>query len=134
MADVKKWPKFTGEKAEKVRALFLAGESMNLDYFATFFADDVLYQFSNSVLHGIEAMKGPSIDFLKYVEGVHHHIKNIWDIGDEKAVVEMDVTYIRHDGKIFTLPVCDIVRFKGDKVQELLIFMDVSPVYTTPMG
>jgi len=132
MTNVKKWPKFSGEKVEILKRLFLAGESMNLDDFVQFFTDDALYQSGNSpIVYGPEGIREPSLDFLKKVEGLHHHIKNIWDIEDNGMLVEMEVTYIRHNGQVFTLPCCDIIRFKGDKVQEMRIFMDISPVMNT---
>jgi len=130
---IKKWPKLSGEKVEIIKQLFLAGESMDLDNFVQYFTDDALYQFGNNpVVYGMEGIKGASVEFLKKVEGIHHHLKNIWEVGDNEMVVEMEVTYIRHDGKVFTLPCCDIIRLKGDKLQQMLIFMDISPVMTTP--
>jgi ketosteroid isomerase-like protein len=133
MTEVKKWPRFSGEKVEIVKKLFLAGESINLDNFVKFFTDDAVYQFGNNpIAYGPEGIRGPSVEFLKKVEGLHHHIKTIWDVGENELVLELEVTYIRHDGKVFTLPCSDIIRFKGDKIQEMLIFMDISPVFSTP--
>jgi ketosteroid isomerase-like protein len=133
MSAIEKWPKFSGEKVEILKSLFLAGESMNVENFVKFFTDDASYQFSNfPIAYGSEGIKESSTDFLKKVEGVHHHIKKMWEMGENEMVVEMEVTYIRHDGKVFTLPCSDIIRFKGDKIQEMLIFMDISPVYATP--
>jgi ketosteroid isomerase-like protein len=51
---------------------------------------------------------------------------------DGSAVCELQTTYVRHDGEVFTLPCSDIIRFKDDKIRELLIYMDISPVYNTP--
>jgi len=133
MTEIKKWPKLSGEKAEILKRLFLAGESMNLDNFVKFFTDDAVYQFSNfPVVYGPQGIREASTDFLKKVEGLHHHIKNIWELEDDSALCELQTTYIRHDGKVFTLPCSDIIRFQGDKIQELLIYMDISPVYNTP--
>jgi hypothetical protein len=42
----------------------------------------------------------------------------------------MEVTYINHNGQVFTLPCCDIIRFEGDKVKELKIFMDINPLFS----
>ncbi len=133
MSSIKKWSKFSGEKAEILKSLFLTGESMNLDNFVKFFTDDAIYRFGNNpIAYGPEGIKKTSVSFLEKVEGLHHHIKNIWEVGDNEMIVEMEVTYIRHDGMVFTLPCSDIIRFKGNKLQEMLIFMDISPVYTTP--
>ncbi len=133
MSIVKKWPNFSGEKVEVLKRLFLAGESMDLDNFVTFFTEDALYYFGNGpAVYGPEGIKGPSLDFLKKVEGIHHHLKQILEIEENTLVVEMEVTYIRHDGKVFTLPCCDIIRLRGDKVSSMQIFMDISPVFNTP--
>ena len=133
MAEIKKWPRFSEKKANILKQMFLAGESMNVDNFVKFFTDDATYQFSNNpTVYGPEGIKSSSVDFLKKVEGIHHHLMNIWEVGDNEMVVDMEVTYIRHDGKVFTLPCCDIIRLKGNKVQELYIYMDISPVFTTP--
>ncbi|BAZ50413.1 hypothetical protein NIES4103_30290 [Nostoc sp. NIES-4103] len=133
MTDIKKWPTLSGEKVDILKQVFLAGESMNIDNFVKFFSDDAAYRFGNSpIVFGHEGIKQSSIDFLKKVEGIHHHIKNIWKIKDHEIVVELEVTYIRYDGKVFTLPCCDIIRFQDKKVRKMLIFMDISPVYKTP--
>lgn len=133
MSAIKKWPNFSGEeKVEILKQLFLAGESMNVENFVQFFTNDALYQFSNfPIVKGPQGIKESSVDFLKKVEGVHHHLKNMWEVGENEMVVNMDVTYIRHDGQVFTLPCCDFIKFKGDKIQEMLIFMDISPVLNT---
>jgi ketosteroid isomerase-like protein len=133
MTDIKKWPTISGEKVDILKQVFLAGESMNIDNFVNFFSDDALYRFGNSpIVFGHEGIKQSSIDFLQKVEGIHHHINDIWKIKENEIVVELEVTYIRYDGKVFTLPCCDIIRFQDNKVQEMLIFMDISPVYQTP--
>lgn len=133
MQDIKKWPTLSGQKVDILKQVFLAGESMNIDNFVKFFSNDAVYRFGNPpVVFGHEGIKQSSIDFLKKVEGLHHHIKNIWEIQNDEIVVELEVTYIRYDGKVFTLPCCDIIRFQDNKIKEMLIFMDISPVYKTP--
>lgn len=131
MTRITKWPAFSGRKAEILKSVFLAGESMNLDNFVQCFTDDAVYQFSNfPIAYGPEGIRESSADFLKQVEGVHHHFKDTWEMQDGSVICEMENTYIRHDGKVITLPCSDVIRLKGDKVQEMLIFMDISPVYT----
>jgi ketosteroid isomerase-like protein len=133
MVAIKKWPKLSGEKVEILKRLFVAGESMNLDNFVEFFTDDAVYQFSNfPVVYGPQGIRAASLAFLQKVEGLHHHIENVWEMEDGSAVCELQTTYVRHDGAVFTLPCSDIIRFKDDKIQELLIYMDISPVYNTP--
>jgi len=133
MTEMKKWPKFSGEKIDIVKSLLQTGESMNLDNFIAFFTDNALYQFSNfPVVYGPEGIREASLDFLKKVEGLHHHIKDMWETEDGTIICEMDISYIRYDGKVFTLPCNDFIRLRGDKIQELYIYMDIRPVFETP--
>ncbi len=122
--------RFSGKLIDIVKRMFKAGESMNVENFVKFYTDDALYQFSNfPVVYGPQGIRDASVDFLKKVEQVYHHMKNMWEVEDDTVIAEMEVTYIRYDGKVFTLPCCDTIRFKGDKVQELRIYMDISPVF-----
>lgn len=121
-----------GPKSEIVRQMFLAGESMNVENFVKFYTEDAHYQFSNyPVAYGPQGIRDTSVGFLNTVAKVYHHITKMWEQGDT-VICEMEVTYIRHDGKVFRLPCCDTIVFRGDKVQELRIFMDISPVFNTP--
>ncbi|OUL18130.1 hypothetical protein BV378_37395 [Nostoc sp. RF31YmG] len=116
-------------KSEIVRRMFQVGESMNVENFVKFYTEDALYQFSNfPVVYGPQGIRESSVDFLATVAKVYHHIKNMWEVGDT-VICEMDVTYIRHDGKVFTLPCCDTIVFKGEKVQEVRIYMNIDPVF-----
>lgn len=120
-----------GEMSNIVRQLFKAGESMNIDNFVKFYTDNGLYQFSNfPIVYGPQGIREASTEFIKTVEKVIHHIKNMWEVGEDTVICEMEVTYIRFDGKVFTLPCCDTIRIKGDKIDELRIYMDISPVFS----
>lgn len=126
----KKWPKFSGEKIDIVKQMFLAGEAMNVENFIKFYTDDCVYQFGNfPIAYDPQAIADSSAGFLEKCEGLHHHLTNMWEVGDDTVIVEMVVTYVRHDGKVFTLPCCDTIRFKGDKVKELRIYMDINPMF-----
>jgi ketosteroid isomerase-like protein len=121
--------KAEGANSQLVRRMFEAGESMNVNNFVKFYADNAHYQFGNfPVAYGPQGIINSSQGFLQKVKKVVHHIENIWEIDDETVVVEMTVTYDRHDGKTYTLPCCDTVRIRNGKVQSLKIFMDITPV------
>ena len=122
---------FSGKLIDIVRQMFKAGESMNVENFVKFYTNDALYQFGNfPVAYGPQGIREASVDFLNKVEKVYHHMKNMWQVGNDTVVAEMEVTYIRHDGQVFTLPCCDTIKFKEDKVQELRIYMDINPVFS----
>jgi hypothetical protein len=123
-----------GELAGFIQRVFEAGEAMDVQRFAQRFTEDTAYQFGNEpIVRGRQGIiEAPSIAaFNKTVKSIKHHVKGMWEIGD-LLVVEMQVTYVRHDGKSFTLPACDTVRFKGDLVQEMRIYMDIAPVFSEP--
>jgi hypothetical protein len=120
-----------GELAQLIKGVFEAGEAMDVERFSGKFTEDAVYQFGNEpIVYGRQGIKdADSIKaFNKTVKSIKHHIKGMWEIG-ELLIVEMEVTYVRHNGKTFTLPACDTVRFKGDLVQQMRIFMDISPLF-----
>ncbi|NTU50770.1 MAG: nuclear transport factor 2 family protein [Desulfobulbaceae bacterium] len=126
----RKWPRFSGEKIDIVKKMFLAGEALNVDNFIKFFTDDCYYQFGNfPPARSPQEIASSSTGFIEKCEGLHHHIVGIWEASDGTLFCEMEVTYINHAGKVVTLPCCDIIRFEGDKVKELKIFMDINPLF-----
>ncbi|MCW5977358.1 MAG: nuclear transport factor 2 family protein [Bryobacteraceae bacterium] len=119
-----------GTNTDIIRRMFLAGESMQVENFVKYFNDDAVYQFSNfPISYGPQGIINSSGTFLEKVAACVHNVENIWEIDSETAVVEMTVTYTRKDGRVHTLPCADTVRIKNGKVQELRIFMDISPVF-----
>jgi hypothetical protein len=111
----KKWPKFSGERVDIIKKMFLAGEALNVNNFIKFYADT-------------------SQGFIDACEGLHHRILNIWEPEADTMICEMEVTYISHAGHVVTLPCCDIIKFEGDKVKELKIFMDINPLFQPPQA
>lgn len=120
--------KLPGSNAHLVKALFARGEAFDSEGFQSFFTDTPVYQFGNfPVCFEREAIKQSVAAFFSQVSALYHDIKMLWETGDV-VFVEMDVTYWRKDGSNVTLPCFDIVRFQGDKIAELRIFMDANPI------
>ena len=44
--------------------------------------------------------------------------------------MQIDVEYLRKDGKTVIMPNADILIFEGDLVRDWQIYIDVTPVYT----
>jgi hypothetical protein len=126
----KKWPKFSGERVDIIKKMFLAGEALNVNNFIKFYADQCFYQFGNfPPAHTPQEIADSSQGFIDACEGLHHRILNIWEPEIDTMICEMEVTYISHAGKVVTLPCCDIIKFEEDKVKELKIFMDINPLF-----
>jgi hypothetical protein len=116
--------------------LFGRGEAFDSEGFISFFTDKPMYQFGNGEPCLTKAAIKDSVDvFFGSVDALYHDIRNTWEIGDT-VFVEMDVTYWRKDGTSISLPCSDILRFEGDKIQELRIYMDANPIFdpSLPVG
>jgi hypothetical protein len=117
-----------GVMTETVVRLFARGEAFDSEGFATFFTDKPLYHFGDwPPCFTKQAIIDSVANFFASVSALYHDIRNMWEVGDV-LFVEMDVQYWRKDGSSVTLPCADIVRFEGDKVLELRIFMDANPI------
>jgi hypothetical protein len=115
---------------ETIRRMFLGGESMNVRNFSKWYNEGAHYQFSNfPVAYGPEGIVSSSDGFLANCRNCYHHLKNMWEVDKDTVVVEMDVSYVHHNGKKVKLPVADTVKLKNGKVQELRIYMDVNPLF-----
>jgi ketosteroid isomerase-like protein len=119
--------------ADAVIRLFGRGEAFDSDGFVTFFTEKPMYQFGNlAPCYTREAIRESVANFFAAVDALYHDIRNIWEAGDV-VFVEMDVTYWRKDGTSINLPCADIVRFEGDMVAELRIYMDANPIFVPSM-
>lgn len=118
-----------GQMSQIVRQMFEAGESMDVENFVKFYTDDALYQFSNfPLVYGPQGIRDSSVEFLKRVKAIKHRIINMWERGNT-VICQMEVSYTRYDGQVFTLPCCDFIKLRGNLVESLEIFMDISPVF-----
>lgn len=122
-----------GSMADTCVRLFGRGEAFDSEGFIGFFTDDPMYQFGNGApCLTKEAIKASIDGFFGAVDALYHDVRNLWEVGDV-VFVEMDVTYWRKDGTSLTLPCADILRFEGDKIKELRIFMDANPIFVRTM-
>jgi len=125
-----------GAMADTCVRLFGRGEAFDSEGFISFFTDKPMYQFGNGEPCLNKAEIKASIDaFFGSVDALYHDVRNLWEVGD-CVFDEMDVIYWRKDGTSIRLPCADILRFEGDKIQELRIYMDANPIFapTMPVG
>jgi ketosteroid isomerase-like protein len=117
----------TGPGAALVERMFAASRS--LDEYVSFFAEDALYRYGNNPpVRGHQGLKDAMMRLRQGVQRVTHEMKGMWESGDV-VVCEMEVTYTRQDGRTVTLPCCDTFRINGDKIQEMRVYVDATPVY-----
>jgi ketosteroid isomerase-like protein len=120
----------TPDLIDSVKAAYAAVESNDVETYVTYFTEDALYKVGNFdpvIGHdGIRTLAAPLVDMFT---SVTHDIKNFWQV-DDVVICEMDITYSRKDGKVAVIPCVDVIRFSGDKVKELLAYLDPTPAFS----
>jgi ketosteroid isomerase-like protein len=66
--------------------------------------------------------------FLGSIGSVRHEILTVYSDGDA-AIGEFDVHYTRHDGKVVTVPCCNVFRLRDGLIAEYRSYIDATPVY-----
>jgi limonene-1,2-epoxide hydrolase len=64
---------------------------------------------------------------LNAIKGCKFNIQDLWELGDV-VVCEMEIDYIRIDDSILTLPCTDVFRMEGNRIKDMRIYMDPSPL------
>ncbi len=112
-----------------VRAIFADIDAFDPDKFVAHLTDDVVFRFGNGEpAVGRAAVREAVAGFFTSIDGLTHHVHNVWDIG-ETSVAQIDVEYLRKDGKRVTVPNADILTFDGDLVRHWQIYIDLAPVF-----
>jgi ketosteroid isomerase-like protein len=115
--------------SRNVPAIFAAIDALDPDQFVSHLTDDVVFRFGNAEpAVGKAAVRDAVAGFFSSIGGLTHHILNIYDAGDV-SVAQIDVEYVRQDGKHVTVPNADILVFDGDLVSNWQIYIDVAPVF-----
>ncbi len=112
-----------------VPAIFADIDAFDPDKFVAHLTEDVVFRFGNAEpAVGRAAVKEAVAGFFSTIDGLTHHLLNVYDVGDT-AIVRIDVEYKRKDGKSVTVPNADILEFEGDLVRNWQIYIDVAPVF-----
>jgi len=109
-----------------VKKLFAAIDQKDADGFASFLTPGARFRFANApVVSNKENIRDAVVMFFSGIKSLRHHILNIWE-QDKIVICEGEVTYIRLNGSELTVPFVDILRMKGDLIEDYRIFMDIS--------
>ena len=121
------------EDAGWVKRLFSSIDNMDTEAFLSFLEDDALFRFgSEQVVTGKEAIGETIGGFFASIKGLRHDILEIWfEAGT--VICRGEVTYTRIDDSDVTLPFVDILRMRGKRIGEYLIYIDIKPLYS-PAG
>jgi len=112
-----------------VAPIFADIDGMDADKFISHLTPDVRFRFANmDPAIGHAAVKEGVEGFWSTIDGLTHHIQNVFESGDT-VIAQIDVEYRRQDGKTVTVPNADILVYDGDLVRDWQIYIDVTPVY-----
>jgi ketosteroid isomerase-like protein len=104
-------------------------DSFDPDKFVAHLTPDVRFRFGNAdPVTGRADVRAAVAGFFATIDGLTHHIRNSWTVGDT-AIVQIDVEYRRKDGTTVLVPNADILTYEGDLIRDWQIYIDVAPVY-----
>lgn len=119
-----------GERSEFIRRLIRLFEAMNVDEALTMFTGDARYRFGNypAAVGREDIRTAATSSHLEAIKGVKFNIQGLWEFGDV-LVCEMEIEYIRTDDSILNLPCTDVFRMEGNRIKDMRIYMDPSPLF-----
>ena len=112
------------------RNVFATIDAMDVATIASLFAEDGRVVFGNGQpMVGVDEIGTGTSAFFDTIAGLHHEIVNEWNVGSD-AIVELEVTYDRKDGRQVTIPCVTIFHTDAaGKVDDYRVFFDVAPIY-----
>jgi ketosteroid isomerase-like protein len=112
-----------------VAGIFADIDAFDPDKFVAHLTPDAKFRFANAdPVTGRPAVQEAVAGFFSTIGGLTHHILNVWEFG-QTVIAQVDVEYLRKDGKTVTVPNVDILIFDGDLVRDWQIYIDVAPVF-----
>ena len=115
--------------SRNVPAIFADIDAFDPDKFVSHLTDDVTFRFGNGEpVVGRANVREAVAGFFTTIAGLTHHILNVYDAG-AVSIAQIDVEYVRQDGKHVTVPNADILTFDGDLVSDWQIYIDLAPVF-----
>jgi ketosteroid isomerase-like protein len=112
-----------------ISTILAAIDAFDADEFVGNLTDDVVFRFGNAEPSSGRAAVKQSIEgFWSTIDGMTHHVRNVWNIGDT-TVTQVDVEYRRKDGKSVTVPNADILVWEGDLIRSWQIYIDLAPLF-----
>ena len=97
--------------------------------YAKLLTENSRFRFGNyDMVQGKPAIFETQTQFYSSIKSLKHEVLRTWK-NENSIVIELLVTYIRHDDTTITLPVVDIFEIKENKIDATIVYMDVTPLY-----
>lgn len=122
------------EQQSWLNELFKKIDAKDTAGFLSFLTTDARFRFGNSpLLQGRQAI-GEAVDaFFASIRASQHRLLDIWSI-DGTVICQGEVSYTRADNSTLTLPFVNIFRMQGRRIDEYLIYVDVTPLYSSAVA
>ncbi|MBS3102994.1 nuclear transport factor 2 family protein [Candidatus Woesearchaeota archaeon] len=112
-----------------VDELFRAIDSMDIEKFAGFLADNAVFRFGNAdAVHGREEIKKSVSQFFSIIKALSHKITMVWE-HNGNVMCHGEVTYTRKDSSKVTLPFANIFYMDKSLISKYLIYIDIGPLF-----
>jgi ketosteroid isomerase-like protein len=119
------------EALAHARAIFEAFDAKDVSALSSLMTDDVRLRLGNAeTVEGKSAFAEAVNGFFASVAGFRHDVINVWRDGDT-LIAELDVHYIRLDGREVSVPCCNVFRLRNGSVADYRTYIDVTPVYAS---
>jgi ketosteroid isomerase-like protein len=108
---------------------FAAVDRKDIDGFIDMLTYDHVFLFGGRPpVVGKDEARAQVLLFWSMIGRLRH---NIWRVNEcgELIYVEANVDYERLDGRMVTVPCCDVIRIRGDKICEQRAYLDQGPVW-----
>jgi ketosteroid isomerase-like protein len=108
---------------------FAAVDRKDIDGFIDMLTDDHVFLFGGRApVIGKPEARAQVLQFWSMIGRLRHNIWRVSDCG-ELIYVEANVDYERLDGRMVTVPCCDVIRIRGDRICEQRAYLDQAPVW-----
>jgi uncharacterized protein (TIGR02246 family) len=79
---------------------------------------------------GHETIAAATGAFFEMIAGIHHDVREAWDVGDDTVCARLTITYERSDGKTVALPCANIVkRGSSGRIARFEAYIDTAPLF-----
>jgi ketosteroid isomerase-like protein len=108
---------------------FAAVDAKDIDGFVDMLSEDHRFIFGGrQPVVGKADARAQVLLFWAQIKRLRHNIWRLSVVG-ELVYVEANVDYERLDGHAVTVPCCDVIKTRGDKICEQRAYLDQSPIW-----
>lgn len=113
-----------------IHKLFKTIDAMDANGFVSYLTERAQLRFGNGPLvTGREKIRETIVGFFSSIRALKHVILATWTHSDV-VILHGEVTYTRKDGSQITIPFMNLFRMKGDLIDQYLVYVDLSPLYS----